>query len=50
MLDHKDFNFGYNWTQDGDVMYLDHLWFNPSLRGERHASFVLDTLVRVSWK
>ena len=48
MLTHKDFNFGYDWTQDGEVMYLDHLWFNPDNRGDGRASHVLDTLVRVA--
>jgi len=49
MLDNKDFNLGYNWKQDGDVLYLDHLWLDPDHRGQGHGSFVIETLVRLAY-
>lgn len=48
-LCNKDFNLCYNWKQDGDVLYLDHLWLDPSLRGERHGSFIIETIVRIAY-
>lgn len=46
MLDGEDFNLGYNWKDDGRVLYIDHLWLDPEHRG--NGSYILETLVRVA--
>lgn len=49
MLDNKDFNLGYKWQQDGDVLYLNHFWLNPDNRRDGHGSFIIETIVRMAY-
>lgn len=48
MLDNDDFNLGYEWQDDGDTLYVNHLWLDPEQRGDT-GSYILETLVRVAY-
>lgn len=47
MLDNEDFNFGYKWCDDGEVMYVNHLWVADEHRG--NGSLIIETLVRIAY-
>lgn len=47
MLDGSDYNFGYKWHCDGDVMYLNHMWLAEEHRG--NGSYIIETLARVAY-
>jgi Acetyltransferase (GNAT) family. len=49
MLQKEDYNFGYEWTHNGRVMHVDHLWIASEHRGKGCGSFLIETLVRVAY-
>lgn len=49
MFDNTDFNFGYNWKENGDILYVNHFWVSDDNRGFGRASAILEALVRVAY-
>ena len=49
MLDAEDFNIGYEWKQDGDILHINHLFLDPDNRGRGWGSVILETFVRFAY-
>ena len=49
MFDNTDFNFSYDWKNNGNVLYVNHFWVSDENRGYGRASAILETLVRIAY-
>jgi len=49
MFDNTDFDFSYNWKDNGNILYVNHFWVSDENRGFGRSSAILETLVRVAY-